>query len=143
VRRAGIIGGVVVAGVALGAYALGLFGDAPATSRRGDCYNLGVGEARSPDDALGLSTVVYVCAGRRDAAVTHVTLTAKHDDVIGPVFAADRNGGRAPEGPGEGVEVRVRWTGPRSAVIAHHPAARVVTKTARLGGVTLGFEAFR
>jgi hypothetical protein len=152
-RRTWIIAAVIA--LAIGGLAI-VLRSGPPSDARGDCYNLGVGEVRSPDGAFGLATVVYTCEGQLDASVTNVTLLAFKDkdgagsdagvtsdgNVLGPVFAGDRDHGKAPAGPGSGPEVRVRWTAARKATIAYHHAAHVVSKTRALGGVELTFETF-
>ena len=155
-RRIWVIAGVI--GLAIAGLAMFL-PSRPSSDARGDCYNLGLSEVHSPDGAFKLATVIYACQDQLDMSVTNVTLVARSGEaggsgaggadsssegnVIGPVFAADRNHGKAPAGPGAGPEVRVRWTAARKATIAYHDAAHVVTKTRALGGVELTFETFR
>jgi hypothetical protein len=91
------------------------------------------------------TAIVYVrnCGATTDYA-THVALVGHVD--AGPrdrnvFFVADTNDGAAPEGPGGGPRVRVRWIDGNHLEVGYHPRARTFRKESKHGRVRITYVA--
>jgi hypothetical protein len=83
--------------------------------------------------------------GATTSWATHVKLTQKRrllPDVTSLIFVADGNHGRAPRGPANGPEVRLRWNDDNHLVITHHKYATVFRSDSRFEDVTIDRRSF-
>jgi len=59
----------------------------------------------------------------------------------GNVFSADTDHGAAPSGSGGGPAVQVRWIGPTSLSVSHHPMVRIFLAKPEFGSVHITYKA--
>jgi hypothetical protein len=104
------------------------------------CGNQVLAQVASPD-ALWKAVVFQRDCGATTGFSTQVSILRADDTLSGSgnVFTADTNRGAAPDGPGGGPEVLVRWTAPTQVEIAHHAKARVFAKETRVGFVHIKY----
>ena len=110
----------------------------------GMCGNDPVAEFVSPDDTARLVVFQRDC-GATTGFSTHASLLnsdARPPTSSGNLFVADTDHGIAPSGPGGGLELRVRWEGPRRLLLQHHVNARVFKAERHLDGVEVRYETF-
>ena len=108
----------------------------------GMCGNHLVAEYVSPDGRAKLVVFQRDCGATTDFSTqaSLVTPDAKLPGSGGNLFIADTDHGIAPAGPGGGPELRVRWDGPKTLLLQHHPKARVFKAERLLNGVEVGYE---
>ena len=101
-----------------------------------------VAEYMSPDGRTKLVVFQRDCGATTDFSTqaSLVTPDAKLPGSGGNLFSADTDHGLAPEGPGGGPELRVRWEGPKALLLQHHSKARVFKAERRLDGVEVRYE---
>ena len=108
------------------------------------CGNDPVAEFVSPDAGAKLVVFQRDC-GATTGFSTHASLLnsdARPPTSSGNLFVADTDHGIAPSGPGGGLELRVRWEGPRRLLLQHHVKARVFKAERHLDGVEVRYETF-
>jgi hypothetical protein len=91
------------------------------------------------------AAVVFVrnCGATTDyntqiALIGHVDGEPRDRNVF---FVADDDDGAAPEGPGGGPRVRVRWIDGNHLEVAHHPRARAIQRADSHGGIRITYVA--
>lgn len=108
------------------------------------CADQDVGRYPSPDGNIEVRVYVRDC-GATTTWATHATVTRKRKlfpNISTLVFVADGNHGVAPQGPGYGPEVRVRWLDDNKLVVAHHKDAAVHRSTSEVDGVAIEYQRF-
>jgi len=108
----------------------------------GMCENHLVAEYVSRDGRAKLVVFQRDCGATTDFSTqaSLVTPDGKLPGSGGNLFIADTDHGTAPEGPGGGPELRVRWDGPKTLLLQHHAKARVFKAERLLNGVEVGYE---
>jgi hypothetical protein len=108
------------------------------------CADEDVSRHGSPSGAYEARVYVRDC-GATTTWVTHVTLTRKRrlfPDVTALVFVADGNHGKAPVGPANGPEVRLRWQDDGHLVLERHGTARVFRSAPEFEDVSIEYQSF-
>lgn len=103
------------------------------------CANTEVRRLASPDGRLDAVLFERNCGATTgfSSQVSILTAGAALDPVGGNTLVIDDNAGAAPSGPWGGPEVEMRWVGPRTLRLRHHPAARLFHAGDRVAGVTI------
>lgn len=107
------------------------------------CSNEVLAQVVSPDAKMKAVIFQRDC-GATTGFSTQVSIVQNPSELSnegGNAFVADTNHGAAPDGPGGGPEVRVRWQSSTELVISHHPAARVFSSQGTVGSTKVHYEA--
>ncbi len=109
------------------------------------CGNQTVAEYLSPDGTRKVVVYERDCGATTDFS-TQASLVATGTGTpsgIGDLFVAHSNHAAAPDGPGGGPELRVRWIDATHVELSYHAYARVSRSEASRGGVRISYVTFR
>lgn len=129
-----VVGSVVISYLAVFAGGVLLFSSG--------CANEVLSQADSPDARMKAVVFQRDC-GATTGFSTQVSIIPNASELPnegGNAFIADTNHGAAPDGPGGGSEVSVRWLSATELAITHHRAARVFSSKGSVGATKVRYE---
>jgi len=105
----------------------------------GLCVNTEIRRLASPDGRLEAVLFERNCGATTgfSSQVSILAAGAALDPVGGNALVIDADHGAAPTEAWGGPEVEMRWVGPRTLRLRHHPAARVFHEGDRIAGVSI------